>query len=118
VYLDCAVMLEPPEVNGQGYPYGNWPGMPRAREEGYLLLTPLRRGIRPRIWKVNLGNPIELALTDGRIYRLDAHLRPISCGVGDFTLADTLAPTRAVAPLLYIHNGRRERIDLPVRKGT
>jgi signal transduction histidine kinase len=118
VYLDGLALLKPPGVNGQAYPYTNWPGAPRAREEAYLLFPPLRRGVRPAIVRVTLGGSAEVQLADGRIYHLDRRLRPVSCGVGDFTTADSLAPTRALAPLLYIHDGTPERIEVPVRRGT
>ena len=127
-WVDCLVMLEPPRVDGQAYPYTGWVGMPPAREEGYLLIPPLRPGPakhlqRPVIVKLNLGQAavpgrarVELQIEDGRIYQLDCHLRPLSCGVGDQTWAATLAPTRALAPLIYVHDGRREAIDLPIRR--
>jgi hypothetical protein len=123
--MDCVVMLEPPLVAGQAYPYRNWAAAPPASEEGYLLLSPLRPGLRPFIHRLSFTPPhpheearAELVLTDGRIYRLDRHLRPLSCTVGDSTEASRLAPTRPMAPLLYLRDGRREFIDLPVRRGA
>jgi hypothetical protein len=128
-YIDCIVMLEPPEVNGQAYPYNGWVGLPHALEDGYLLIPPLRKGPAKymqdaTIVKVNFGEGtapgqarVELQTRDGRIFQLDGHLRPLSCGVGDRSYADSLAPTRALGPLLYIHRGRREFIDLPVQRG-
>lgn len=120
-YPDCLILLEPPRVNGQAYPYRSWGAMPAAAEDAYLLLSPLRHGVRPFIEHLTFtahpgpGRPqVQLQLHDGRIYELDSHLRPLACGVGDFTLADSLAPTRPLAPLLYIREGKRETIDLPV----
>ena len=60
------------------------------------------------------GARAELHLLDGRIYRLDPHLRPLSCEVGDRTLAASLAPTRPLGPLVYLHDGRRELIDMTI----
>jgi signal transduction histidine kinase len=121
VYVYCVVLIEPPRVEGQAYPYRSWTGISPAAEEAYLLLPPLRRGVLSSIEKLSFtpaaapgGAGAELQLHDGRIYQLDSHLRPLSCGVGDFTLADSLAPTRPMAPLLYIREGKRESIDLPV----
>lgn len=128
-YIECILMLEPPDVNGQAYPYNGWVGMPHANEEGYLLIPPLRKGPRvigesPVICKTDFSVAtapgtarVELATKDGRIFELDGHLRPLSCGVGDRTFADSLAPTRALGPLLYIYRGRLEFIDLPVQRG-
>lgn len=128
-YIECIMMLEPPEVNGQAYPYSGWAGMPRAAEDGYLLIPPLRKGPRVLgesavICKTDFSEAtapgtarVELVTKDGRIFELDGRLRPLSCGVGDRTFADSLAPTRALGPLLYIHRGKLELIDLPVQRG-
>jgi signal transduction histidine kinase len=129
-YGECLVLLETPQVNGQGFPYARWEGLPPAREEAYLLIPPLRREsfADPRgaqVQQISFGRPtadgaarIEAVIQDGRIYELDGRLRPLSCGVGDHTAAAALAPTRAAAPLLYIRDGRIESIDLPVRRGS
>jgi hypothetical protein len=124
IYVSCLVMLEPPDVNGQAYPYTAWKDMPPAAEEGYLVIPPIRKGVDPALHSLNPGLPtgagkarMELAIGDGRIFRLDAHLRPLSCGVGDKTLAAALAPTRAMGPLVYLSKGRRENIDLPILRG-
>lgn len=128
-WIECLVMLEPPRVDGQAYPYNGWEGMPPANEEVYLLIPPMRRGPkrgveRPAIEFVDFGSTaapggtrVEVRMADGRIYTLDSRLRPLACGVGSETWAATLAPTRALAPLLYFHHGRRETIDLPILRG-
>ncbi len=129
-WVDCLLMLEPSRAHGQAYPYAGWAGMRPAREEAYLLVPPMRRGPktdereRPAIDRVDFGPVaapggarVELRMADGRIYVLDSQLRPLSCGVGSETYAATLAPTRALAPLLYFHDGRRETIDLPILRG-
>lgn len=120
-YVDCLVMLHASDVAGQAWPYTDWEGVPAAREKAYLLIPPLRPGVRPTIEKVNFGLPsapgtarIELIIRDGRIYRLDAALRPLSCDVGDNTLARALEPTNTMGPLLYLRQGAIEFIDLPI----
>jgi hypothetical protein len=122
VYIDCLVLLEVPGVSGQSYPATNWPGMAQAQEEGYLLFPPLTKSIRPIIRRVEPsvrarsdGVRFEVVLQDGRMYRLDGRLRPISCVAGDFTEARRLSPIRPVGPLAYWSGGRRELIDLPVQ---
>lgn len=122
-YVDCVLLLEVPEVNGQSYPYTGWADMAPAREEGYLLIPPLVAGRRPNIIRIDIGaagengvGRFEVMVSDGRIYRLDEKLRPLQCGAGDATLADRRAPTRAAAPLAYFHHGQREAIDLPVER--
>jgi hypothetical protein len=129
-YAECLVLLESPQVNGQGFPYARWGGMPHACEEAYLLIPPLRPGSFPHpretdIMRISFGRSsldgeakIEVSIADGRIYLLDGHLRPLSCGAGDRTPAAELAPTRAAAPLLYLREGRIEKIDLPVQRGS
>jgi len=121
VYLECLVLLEVPEVSGQGYPWKDWPGMAPAAEEGYLILTPLLDSMRPTIRRIDVGrpragniSPIEVWLDDGRNYHLDGRLRPVACTTGDFTQARALAPTKPIAPLVYFSHGKRELIDLVV----
>lgn len=123
-YVDCLALLEIPRVNGQAYPYRQWPGMPAASEEAYLLFPPLRDGVRPEICRIDIGAPasglpcqIEVLLGDGRIYQLNEHLRPVACRVGDGMLAQSLAPTWPIAPLAYFAGGNRESIDLQVLEG-
>lgn len=129
-YAECLVMLETPEVNGQAYPYNAWSDMPPAREEAYLLIPPLREDhfAWPHLMSIDHasfgvagqeGHPcMTIQVGDGRIYSLDSHLRPLSCGVGDHTIASELAPTRAAAPLLYFRHGKPESIELIVQRGS
>lgn len=123
-YTECLVLLESPAVGGQAFPYARWEREPPAREEAYLLIPPLRAEAYadPHASKVTLmafgDEHLEVTTTDGRIYVLDRHLRPLSCSVGDHTPAAALAPTRASAPLLYLRDGRPVSIDLPVLRGS
>lgn len=124
IYVSCVVMLEPPRVDGQAFPYTNWEHVPQAREEAYLLLPPLHPGIDPAMKDIKIGARgaagragVEIAMVDGRIYELDSRLRPLGCWTGDRTVARTMAPTRPMGPLVYIHDGKREDIDLPIERG-
>ena len=120
VYCACVVLLEPPDVSGQAWPYSAWADMPGANEEGYLILPPLRVGQSSEIVFIDIGarsgreTPFEIVTADGRIYQTDTNLRPISCGTGDFTVARGLAPVYPLAPCLWIHHGKRESIDIEV----
>lgn len=128
--IECLVLLETPNVNGQAFPHGRWDDVAPAREEAYLLIPPLRDTLfaardTTAITRLPMGVPdahgdvrMEAFLRDGRIYRLDGRLRPVSCGVGDKTGAAELAPTRAAAPLLYFHDGKMESLDIPVERGS
>jgi signal transduction histidine kinase len=122
-YIECLVLLEVPNVNGQSYPYTGWAGMPRASEEAYLLFPPLEVGERPHVIRIDIGvighdgvSCIEVALEDGRIYHMDKQLRPFLCRVGDGTAAVARVGGRPVAPLAYFHDGEREAIDLVVER--
>lgn len=128
--IECLVLLETPAVNGQAFPHRRWDGAAPAREEAYLLIPPLRDTLfadrdTTAIARLPMGTPdargqvrIEAFLRDGRIYRLDGRLRPVSCGVGDKTGAALVAPTRAAAPLLYFHDGKMESLDVPIERGS
>lgn len=128
-YGECLVMLETPRVDGQAFPYRRWSGVAAASEDAYLLIPPLREEYfafpeTTQITRLPMGRPdadsearFELFIQDGRIYELDGHLRPLSCGVGDNTDAARLAPTRAAAPLLYFRDGASQAIDLIVQRG-
>lgn len=121
VYIDCVVLLELPRVSGQAWPYRSWSSLPRAREEGYLLVPPLRSEWRPEIRMLDIlspgsasGHRFEIQLSDGRILRAGPDLRPIAITLGGNTPAQRLAPTRSIAPWRWFHDGVEERIDLPV----
>ncbi len=121
VYIDCIVLLEVPDVSGQSYPYRHWPGMPAADEEGYLLIPPLREGVRPQIYILEIvsgttdgDSVIEARLLDGRIYRLDGRLRPLSCRTGDFSPASRADASAPIGPLVYIHRGQRSELRVPI----
>lgn len=124
-YAPCLLLLETPEVAGQAYPYHGWRDLPPAREQAYLLIPPLDsyEGDDLRIEKVNRSSPsapggarLEVVVRDGRVYDLDAELRPLACRVGDNTRAARLAPLEALGPLVHIRRGVIEYIRLPVRR--
>lgn len=112
-YIDCVILLEVPLVSGQAWPWDVWEGIPPAREEGYLLLPPLKPGRRPEIYGLDVGEGsdghkrIEIVLLDGRVYRVDEHLRPTRCIAGDHTTADSLAPFTPDTPLYHWSEGKR-----------
>lgn len=123
-YIDCLALLEPEHASGQAFPYATWAGVPKAREEAYVLFPPLEPGNRPSIVFIEPGKPappgrpwLKVVLHDGRIYYLDVELRPVRVSVGDFTRADTLRLQRPQVPFLYLHHGERDSIDLPLPGG-
>lgn len=130
VYTTCLLLLETPTVDGQAFPGTQWATTPTAREEAYLLVPPLLQENFTKVKstiidRLPMSRPdatgavrMEMFIADGRIYRLDGNLRPLSCGVGDNTPAAVLAPTRPVAPLLYFKNGVHEHIPLLVERGS
>jgi signal transduction histidine kinase len=119
IYVPVVVMLEPSRAGGQAYPATRWADLQSAREEGYLLVPPLRRNLSPRPCRLDFGErgaaPVELTLLDGRIYRLDPHLRPVSCVAGDKTAILAERITRPLGPMLYLHDRTLERVDVPIQ---
>ncbi|MBK6897799.1 MAG: ATP-binding protein [bacterium] len=124
-YAPCLLLLETPEVAGQAYPYRGWRDLPPAREQAYLLIPPLDSYAADdlRIEKVNCSSPaapggarLEVVVQDGRVYELDAELRPLACRVGDNTRAARLAPLEALGPLVHLRRGVIEYIRVPVRR--
>lgn len=132
VYLDCIAMLSGPRVSGQAYPYQRWKTLAPSLEKGYLVIPPLTRaqvtnpttvpGSQPKVVRVQAtiataqsSGRVQITIDDGRIYVCDAHLRPLQCGAGDRTLAQRLGPVWPVAPCIYLHEGKLERIELEVR---
>ncbi len=123
--VGCVLALTPPRVNGQAYPWLNWPGMPHASEYAYLALPPLPHRVDAGVMRMHVAPAgphgaarLEVQLSDGRIYRLDERLRPIECGVGDRTPADSLLPILAARPLWYLRDGALASIDVPIRRGS
>jgi len=122
VYVSSVVVLDGPRQRGQAYPWTRWEGLPRAREKAYLLVPPLRRGQDVRFGRLEFGaggqGAVELVLSDGRIYYLDARLHPLSCVAGDRTLVQAEGITRPLGPLAWLVGGVRDTMDVPIRLGS
>lgn len=123
VYIYCLALLEIPGVSGQSYPCREWPGVPPAREKAYLLIPPLESGLSYFILRLELSGVdekgarvIDLSLSDGRIYRLDGNLLPLSLRTGDFTRAQQETPHMPCGPLVHFTRGQRTDIWMEVRK--
>ncbi len=127
-HVGCVVILEPPEVDGQGFPYSeglpeprDWPGMPRAREASYLAIPLIHPEFGSKVIGLTLnhdqdGRTVLTANTwDGRYYFLDEDLRPRSCYVRMKSVTDSLNALGEARflPLMLIQNGRTSWIDLP-----
>jgi len=127
-HVGCVVLLEPPEVAGQGFPYSeglpeprDWPGLPRARERSYLAIPPVHpeHGSLVVSFAQNRdeqGRPSFTALTkDGRYYFLDEDLRPRSCYVRTKSAADSLVARGEARflPLMLIRDGVTSWVDVP-----
>ncbi len=127
-HLGCVVILQPPDLSGQGYPYSeglpeprDWPGMPRARELSYLAIPLIHPDLSSRIMGLSSsrGSDGELTLTvitvDGRYYFLDEDLRPRSCYVQTNTVADSLQARGEARflPLMLIKDGRTDWVTVP-----
>lgn len=129
-YAECLILLETPRIGGQAFPYRRWEGIGPALEEAYLLIPPLNGEsfADPKLTQVvradfshvaGDGQPcVSVSVADGRIYRLDSRLRPLSCTVGDHTPAAKNPPENPAHRLVYLSEGRLEKIDISVGRGT
>ncbi len=122
-YVYCLVLLELPRVGGQAWPYADWPEIPAAREEGYLLIPALSPHLEPAIGMVDVVPPeegrearIEVRVLDGRIYRLDTRLHPQACLTGDHTAARALVDQSDRLPLVHFRRGVRSNVDVPMQE--
>ncbi len=120
-FVDCLVMIELPFTSAQGFPYTGWAGVPPANEEGYLLLPPIQEGLRAAVHVIDIARPasgqpaeMDIRLVDGRIYRVDARLRPLHCSVGDDTPAEHTLLDRDPPPVVYVQQGAIERMATPI----
>jgi hypothetical protein len=128
-HCGCAVLLDPDDFHGQGFPYSrdlpedrDWADVPPARERAYVLVPPLADGVHARASGVHIprveapDHALELSLEDGRVLFLDAELRPVSCYVTIGTPADDLLRSGEgrFNPITYLRRGEAESVTVPV----
>jgi hypothetical protein len=128
-HCGCLVMLRPPDVSGQGFPYSedlpeprDWPGMPRAQELAYVAIPLLHPSVDARVNALDIGkNPdgtakITARTADGRYYFFDETLRPLSCYVRTHSVADSLNTLGQAQflPVMLIRDGRTTWHDVEV----
>ncbi len=129
-HCGCLILLRPPAVNGQAFPYSqeipsgrDWPGMPRAREEAYLLIPPIHPAFNSYVTRLfgsgedrNIRKALQAVTSDGRMLLLERNLRPISCYITVGSRADSLQAIGEAnfLPLLYIREGIEELVEVPV----
>jgi predicted Ser/Thr protein kinase len=130
-HCGCVVLLDPSNVDGQAFPYSegiptdrDWPGMPRAEEAAYLVISPLHPAFDSEVTQLwagrvdsTAGQTIQAVVSDGRIFMLDRDLRPSSCYITVGTPADSLRSLGEAEflPVLYMHGGAEEFIDVPIQ---
>jgi serine/threonine protein kinase len=125
----CVILLDPPAVNGQAYPYAvglpehrDWPGMAQAKEQSYLLIPLLGPGhgaiVRDLSVTRNAQGEVSMqAITDdGRIVTLDEDLRPVNVFLPLNASAYALYKEGRAAflPYLLIRNGQKEYVEVPM----
>ena len=123
IHPGCIILLELPDVDGQAFPYSqglpeerDWPGMPAAREQSYLLVPPLKPDLKSSVdWVTVVRNgkgevSLRANVTDGRIIALDRNLRPASVYLRLDSAADRLykAGEGNFLPYLLIRDGRQQ----------
>jgi hypothetical protein len=129
-HCGCLVMLRPPAVSGQGFPYSedlpearDWPGMPRAHEIVYVAIPLLHPSFDARVNALDIGkNPdgtpkITARTSDGRYFFFDATLRPLSCYVRTNSVADSLQALGQAQflPVMVIRDGQTTWHDVDVQ---
>ena len=123
----CAVRLDPPNVDGQAFPYSigaptprDWPALPHATETAYLVIPPIDPEVRAIPTEIiaspTPGSAVRLRVhtSDGRIYTVDDSLRPIECYVSLGHAAEAIMRRQKYSTVLYIVGGKSRRIDVPV----
>jgi len=125
-HCGAAILLDPARIAGQAYPYApeglgrDWPGIPPAKEIGYLVVPPIHPDDDAAVVEFEVdttAGTIKVRTVDGRMYFTDARLRPKSLFIPtDCPARDRLSRGESVQlPVLYIHDGKREFIDLEYR---
>jgi predicted Ser/Thr protein kinase len=128
-HCGCLVMLRPPDVSGQGFPYSeglpearDWPGMPRAHELAYVAIPLLHPSFDARVNALDIGkNPdgttkITARTSDGRYFFFDETLRPLSCYVRTNSVADSLQALGQAQflPVMVVRDGETTWYDIKV----
>jgi hypothetical protein len=121
------LLLEPPDVAGQAFPYSrgipadrDWPGVEDARERSYLLIPPVTTDAEATVshLKVFRGDDgrytMEAETLDRRFFRLDWELRPRACYVAVGGAAERALSGRTSVPVVYIQRGHRSLLDVPL----
>ncbi|MBD3237385.1 MAG: protein kinase [Candidatus Eisenbacteria bacterium] len=131
-HCGAVAILDPDEISGQAYPYSqplslgrDWPDLPPAREEAYLLIPPLHPDYRADVLGVDVrsepggGWELEVRTKDSRVVYTDGRLLPHRCWLPPGSAADSLQDRGAAAhlPLLHIRAGEASRVEVPVGAG-
>lgn len=120
-HCGCLVLLRPPAVSGQGFPYSeglpeprDWPGMPRAPELAYVAIPLVHPSFDARVNSLTVNDDpegaarITVRTADGRFFFFDDELNPVSCYVRTRSVADSLQARGEAAflPLMRIAGGQ------------
>jgi predicted Ser/Thr protein kinase len=129
-HCGCLVLLRPPDVSGQGFPYSeglpearDWPGMPRANEIAYVAIPLLHPSFDARVNALDIGKDpdgttkITARTADGRYFFFDETLRPLSCYVRTNSVADSLQALGQAQflPVMVIRDGQTTWHDIEVQ---
>ncbi len=122
------LLLEPPNVFGQAFPYSrgiptnrDWPGIEEARERAYLLIPPVTPDAEGSVIGLEITKDaqgeyvLEAETADRRFFRLDQELRPQSCYVAVGGAAEPALSGHATSvPVVHIQRGQESLIDVPL----
>lgn len=130
----AVALVTPGTGAAQAFPYAeglpverDWPGMPRAQEEAYLLVPPLFDTCMTKVRTVEKvrGERREVAyqvkMFDGRFFAVDSWLRPLDCHLILDSPAESLYAAGSELPDVFVfRKGRMERVNaqpVPSREG-
>ncbi len=119
-YPSALFILEGP-IDGQGYPALDWPGIPRAEEQAYLLIPPYSGNKQSDLEALSCSDDMRIlaSLTDDRRLFLAPGLRPTHYVVALWSESWREMEDRVQSlPVYRVSGGDAVRLDVPVNPSS
>jgi hypothetical protein len=126
-HCGCVAILAASGADGQAFPYSenpsekrDWPGVPRAVEDGYLLVPVIGPDADASVVRAQVVHcadgpcHVEAQTADGRVVEIDPATGPRSCYVGTRSAAEAALAGRTSTPMLWIRHGAARTVDVPL----